>query len=212
MEAGSNEEITRNNSGQRSSLRRSGHGHSFENKILSFSKDIIFSQPENISIDSQNDSSENLSINSLHVDIASKEDRSDEGSIGWEWNQEKARPWDPWEDGDFKPPKVELPNEVNFMGGLGPNLGHPRSTVFIQRPTTVQKIYNMRTRNQPVFTFCEDPRKANNVVPKKEKIDYRNIARIRKTVERVRLAQNVETPPPSDFSEDPTEVSKFVFC
>lgn len=149
----------------------------------------------------------NASLKSLDVTVGSMDDRSNTESIGMEWNQEKSRAWDPWLHGDFNLPRVELPNEVNFIGGLGPNVGHARSAVHIQRPTTVQKVYSMRTRNQPVFTFCEDPRKANNVVPKKEKIDYRNLKRIRKSVERVRLAQNVETPPPSDFSEDPTEVN-----
>lgn len=180
---------------------------SAEKKIISFSKDIIFKEEETASICSGK-RFESTTIKSMDVAVGgSVEDLSNDESIEMEWNQEKARPWDPWLDGDYNVPRVEAPNEVNFIGGLGPNVGHPRSTVHIQRPTTVQKVYNMRTRNQPVFTFCEDPRKANNVVPKKEKIDYRNVERIRKSVERVRLAQNVETPPPSDFSEDPTEVN-----
>lgn len=180
---------------------------SSDKKIISFSKDIIFAAEDTgVSVCSSRDISDDTVV-SMDVGVGgSFDDRSNDESIEMEWNQEKARPWDPWLDGDYNLPKVELPNEVNFIGGLGPNVGHPRSTVHIQRATTVQKVYNMRTRNQPVFTFCEDPRKANNVVPKKEKIDYRNVKRIRKSVERVRLAQNIETPPPSDFSEDPTEV------
>lgn len=123
-----------------------------------------------------------------------------------EWNAELPRKWDPFEDGSYKVPHVQEPNETNFMGGLGPNVGHARNTVCIQRPTEVQKIYNMRTRNQPVFTFCEDPRLANNVVQKKVRVDNTNVKLIAEKVERMRLAQNVPTPPPSDFSEDPTEV------
>lgn len=190
-----------------SSLRNSGITTK-EKKNLSFSKDIMFNKEDDDSIRSvKGFNLQCSSYNSLDVSVGgSMVDQSDDESIGMEWNQEKSRPWDPWVDGEYKVPRVELPNEVNFIGGLGPNVGHPRSNVHIQRPTTVQKIYNMRTRNQPVFTFCEDPHKANNVVPKKEKIDYRNIKRIRQSVERVRLAQNIETPPPSDFSEDPTEV------
>lgn len=122
------------------------------------------------------------------------------------WNTEKSRKWDPWEDGEYGKPNGDEPNEVNFLGGLGPNVGHPRSTMQPKRPTAIQKIYNMRTRNQPVFTFCENPRKANNVVRKKEKCDHTNIKLIASTVDRIRLVQNVETPPPSEFSEDPTEV------
>lgn len=140
------------------------------------------------------------------VDSASAAEAGSEASIGMNWNREKARKWDPYENGEFSIPNLEMPNEVNFLGGIGPNVGHPRSTQNIQRPTKIQQLYNMRTRNQPVFTFCEDPRKANNVVQKKEKIDHTNVKRIKETVDRIRLAQNVETPPPSDFSEDPTEV------
>lgn len=123
-----------------------------------------------------------------------------------EWNAELPRKWDPFEDGSFIVPHVQEPNETNFMGGLGPNVGHARNKVHIQRPTEVQKIYNMRSRNQPVFTFCEDPRLANNVVKKKLRVDHTNVKLIAEKVERMRLAQNVPTPPPSDFSEDPTEV------
>lgn len=196
------------NSRRQSSFRTSGNA---VEKKISFSKDIYFNKEEEMqSICSGQQNFETPTIKSMNVTVGeSIEDQSNGDSIGIEWDREKSRPWDPWLDGDFNLPKVDLPNEVNFIGGLGPNVGHPRSTVHIQRPTTVQKVYNMRTRNQPVFTFCEDPRKANNVVPKKEKIDYRNLKRIRKSVERVRLAQNVETPPPSDFSEDPTEVTQF---
>lgn len=122
------------------------------------------------------------------------------------WDVEKPRKWDPWEDGEFGVPHGTEPNEVNFLGGLGPNVGHPRTTLEPKRPTAVQKIYNMRTRNQPVFTFCENPKKANNVVRKKEKCDHTNIKLIATTVDRIRLCQNIETPPPSEFSEDPTEV------
>lgn len=127
-----------------------------------------------------------------------------------EWNAERPRQWDPWEDGVYKVPHVQEPNETNFLGGLGPNVGHARDKVCIQRPTEVQKIYNMRTRNQPVFTFCEDPRLANNVVKKKIRVDHTNVKLIAEKVEHMRLAENVPTPPPSDFSEDPTEVSDIV--
>lgn len=127
-------------------------------------------------------------------------------SIAPSWNAEKPRRWDPWMDGEFDAPHIEMPNEVNFLGGLGPNVGHPRSKVHIQRPTTVQQIYNMRTQNRTLFTFTEAPDKVNNVVVKAERIDHTNVRRIRGAIDRVRLGQNVETPPPSDFSEDPTEL------
>lgn len=80
------------------------------------------------------------------------------------WDQEKPREW---EDRDYSKMPYEAPNEVNFIGGLGTNIGHHRSKKFINRPTRVQEIFNMTTDNNPIFSFCEDPREANNVPPRK---------------------------------------------
>lgn len=174
---------------------------------IRFSKEVTEINPKHIS-----DNEQNLKAMSVCVENISRETdvNSMESSMHCGWNRERPRKWDPWENGNFSKPHGNEPNEVNFLGGLGPNVGHARSKFLIKRPTQVQKIYNMRTRNQPVFTFCEDPRQANNVVAKKKKVDHTHVKLIVSKVDQIRLAHNIETPPPSDYSEDPTEVHLFI--
>lgn len=87
------------------------------------------------------------------------------------WDQEKPRNCDPYEDGDYSKMPHETPNEVNFVGGIGGNVGHRRSKKFIDRTTKIQQIYNMRCDNKTVFNFCEDPLVTSNV-PVKENVNH----------------------------------------
>lgn len=123
-----------------------------------------------------------------------------------EWNQEKSRPWDPYENGEYDKINCEEPNEVNFIGGLGPNVGHTRSKVYIKQPTEVQKIYNMCTQNRRVYTFCEDVQKTHNVPARKIKVTASDTAAIANIIKKVQYAQNVETPPPSDVADDESAI------
>lgn len=82
------------------------------------------------------------------------------------WNQEEPRECDPYEDGDYAKMPYEAPNEVNFIGGIGGNIGHRRSKKYINRTTKIQQIYSMRNDNKTVFNFCEDPRVTSNVPSK----------------------------------------------
>lgn len=102
------------------------------------------------------------------------------------WNQEEARDIDPYEDGDYTKMPHEAPNEVNFVGGIGPNTGHRRSKKFIDRTTQIQQIYNMRCDNKTIFNVCEDPRLTSNIPARRETIDVENSEVIAKnTVHRI---------------------------
>lgn len=119
------------------------------------------------------------------------------------WNIEKPPKWEPFQHGNFKKPDVLPPNEVNFMGGLGEVKGNRRK--LPQRPTKVQQIFNMRTRNNPVFSFVEDPKLANSCfVPNIKKIEDPNII-----AEKTGLADNFDTPSSSSISQDLTEIFDF---
>lgn len=48
-------------------------------------------------------------------------------------------------------------NEINFMGGLGKQIGNVRSKVHTNRPTANQTLLKMRTSNRILVSFCEDP-------------------------------------------------------
>lgn len=89
---------------------------------------------------------------------------------GLKWNQEKPRENEPYEKVDYSKMPHEAPNEVNFIGGIGGNIGHRRSKNFINRTTKIQQIYNMRNDNKTIFNFCEDPRSTNNV-PLRRKVN-----------------------------------------
>lgn len=101
------------------------------------------------------------------------------------WDQEKPRKLEPYEDGLYQIPYKKNPNEVNFMGGLGENVGHQRSKYNIERTTHIQNIYNMKTRNVPIFTFCEDAKKSNNIIKKKIKVHSSDVQLITETVKNV---------------------------
>lgn len=123
------------------------------------------------------------------------------------WNAENPRKYGQYEDERFDKPYTMPPNEINFLGGLGGMVGHERSKIHIERPTPVQIIFNMRTRNNPVFTFSEDPHKTNCCVKKIEHVDANNTEHIKTFINQVCLAENKDTPPPSEYTtDDSTEV------
>lgn len=119
------------------------------------------------------------------------------------WNIEKPSKWEPFLHGNFKKPDVLPPNEVNFMGGLGDPKGNRRK--LPQRPTKVQQIFNMRTRNNPVFSFVEDPKLANSCLVRKIKKIENPILTAKKTG----LADNLDTSSNSSISQDLTEIFDF---
>jgi len=125
------------------------------------------------------------------------------------WSSTKPRKDEPYIDGNYNLPDRKPANEVNFMGALGPAIGHPKSKTKIERPTIVQTIHNMRHRNQPIFTFCEDPKVANCCVKKFVKSDQTDPKLVKVFVDKVRIVDNINTPPPSEISEAPTEVYLF---
>ncbi|XP_037025406.1 uncharacterized protein LOC119066843 [Bradysia coprophila] len=118
------------------------------------------------------------------------------------WNQEEARGIDPYEHGDYSKMPHEAPNEVNFVGGIGPNTGHHRSKKFIDRTTQIQQIYNMRCDNKTIFNFCEDPRPSN--IPLRKNINDAEKAEIvaKNTARRIVAIQHEQLPieKPSDQS------------
>lgn len=89
-------------------------------------------------------------------------------SAGLQWNEEKPRECDPYADGDYSKMPHEAPNEVNFIGGIGANIGHRRSKKFINRTTKIQEIYNMRNDNKTIYNFCEDSRLTTNVPARRQ--------------------------------------------
>lgn len=116
------------------------------------------------------------------------------------WDIEKPPKWEPFQHGEFKKPDVLPPNEVNFMGGLGEEKGNRRK--LPQRPTKVQQIFNMRSRNIPVFSFVEDPKVANSCfVPK-----IKEIKSPKKIARKTGLADNFDSPTGSKISQDLTEI------
>lgn len=87
-------------------------------------------------------------------------------------------------------------NEINFMGGLGPCCGNKRSDKHPQRPTTIQKIFRMRTGNYPLMSLTENPRQAHCPVPRHR----HHVKQLKQILEKVELADNVDTPTASTSS------------
>lgn len=63
---------------------------------------------------------------------------------------------------DHNPP----PHELGFLGGLGKRSGTVRSKAHVQRPTTNQILFKMRTANRILVSFSEDPIMANSLTRK----------------------------------------------
>lgn len=78
-----------------------------------------------------------------------------QGSPPFIWDTEQLRSDQPYADGKYKLAHNPPPNEVNFVGGIGSKFGRTRSKVHPSRPTTLQQIYGMRTRNKIVHTFSQ---------------------------------------------------------
>lgn len=124
------------------------------------------------------------------------------------WNQEEARDIDPYENGDYSKMPHETPNEVNFVGGIGPNIGHRRSKKFIDRTTQIQQIYNMRCDNKTVFNFCEDPELTSNVPVRKNIDDVGNAKVIATDTTRRIVAIKHEQLPKEELSEHSPSVEQ----
>lgn len=110
------------------------------------------------------------------------------------WDPEKPREYEPYEDGDFSKMPYEAPNEVNFVGGIGANVGHRRSKKFIDRTTKIQQIYNMRCDNKTVYNFCEDPLLTHNVPPRKDVSEVEIGTSVRDTVRRIETIEHEQLP------------------
>lgn len=92
------------------------------------------------------------------------------------------------------------PNEVAFMGGLGGKRGNARSILHTERPTEVQKIFNMRTGNRGIFTMTENPLNTQNLVKKRAPITNMN-KQVRAIVDKVWMANNFEEKAKSSESD-----------
>lgn len=58
------------------------------------------------------------------------------------------------------------PNELGFLGGLGKRAGNMRSKAHVQRPTSNQMLFKMRTTNRILVSFSEDPMLAHSYTKK----------------------------------------------
>lgn len=110
------------------------------------------------------------------------------------WNQEEPREHDPYEDGNYAKMPYEAPNEVNFVGGIGANIGHRRSKKMINRTTKIQEIYNMRNDNKTVFNFCEDPQLTSNLPLRRKKNSEGYDKLLKETVSRIGAIEHEQLP------------------
>ncbi|XP_055544407.1 uncharacterized protein LOC129729680 [Wyeomyia smithii] len=126
-----------------------------------------------------------------------------QGTKNFVWEREDLSSNLPYIDHRYDIPFNRPPNEVNFLGGLGSKKPHFRSKVHPQRVSTVQKLMRMRTSNRVLETLTEDLRKVNMCRHGNEaRVQDRNIgAFIRKTIDELQLAGNVEKSTPSEQSE-----------
>ncbi|XP_053697764.1 uncharacterized protein LOC128744635 [Sabethes cyaneus] len=126
-----------------------------------------------------------------------------QGTKNFVWEREDLSSNLPYIDHRFEIPFNRPPNEVNFLGGLGSKKPHFRSKVHPQRVSTVQKLMRMRTSNRVLETLTEDLRKVNLCRHGNEaRAQDRNIgAFIKKTIDELQLAGNVEKSTPSEQSE-----------
>lgn len=91
-------------------------------------------------------------------------------------------------------------NEVGFMGGIGGAHGNARSSLHTDRPTEIQKIFNMRTGNRGIYMLTEDPKATNNTIPRRlGKETYSR--QVKSIVDKVWMANNFETKTKSSESD-----------
>lgn len=102
-----------------------------------------------------------------NTDSTAKGNKSKKQREKSKWNQENPRLREPYLNNEVEKLYANPANEMNFLDGLGVKEGNPRSKIYIERPTKVQTIFNMRTRNVPLFTLTENPKEVNCSVGKK---------------------------------------------
>lgn len=91
---------------------------------------------------------------------------------------------------DYNPP----PNELGFLGGLGKRVGNVRSKAHVQRPTTNQILFHMRTTNRILVSFSEDPIMAHSHTKRQlEKAPKPRLTEkdLNLTISKIQIADNV---------------------
>lgn len=86
------------------------------------------------------------------------------------------------------------------MGGLGGKKGNVRSILHTERPTEVQKIFNMRTGNRGIFTLTENPQNTQNLVQKRPPVVNMS-KQVKSIVDKVWMANNFEEKAKSSESD-----------
>lgn len=86
------------------------------------------------------------------------------------------------------------------MGGLGGKKGNARSILHTDRPTEVQKIFNMRTGNRGIFTMTENPQNTQNLVQRRPPVVNMS-KQVRSIVDKVWMANNFEEKAKSSESD-----------
>uniref|UniRef100_A0A336LMF2 CSON014312 protein n=1 Tax=Culicoides sonorensis TaxID=179676 RepID=A0A336LMF2_CULSO len=114
-----------------------------------------------------------------------------EDLIKSKWAKELPKSFQPYNDQKFNRVFNLPPNEVAFMGGLGGKKGNARSTLHTDRPTEVQKIFNMRTGNRGIFNLTENPRNTQSLTQKRPPI-LNMSKQVKSIVDKVWRANNFE--------------------
>ncbi|KAJ6643216.1 hypothetical protein Bhyg_08173 [Pseudolycoriella hygida] len=124
------------------------------------------------------------------------------GSPAFVWSNEVTRTDEPYYDKRYHIPHDLPPNEVNFVGGLGKIKGHARSKLHPNRPTTLQKLYGMTSRNKIAVTFTQPHKDSHCLAQKTEKLIERQSPKVIKSVVRqVTSADFIITPSSSNASD-----------